>query len=218
MTIACSSAFTTSHVNFSRGISHCTLNAQSPDNDDGFGVVMTSKKLGNLVGIGAALMVAFGSLDVAIAETPEYSMVSFSATHIEQVLGSSSLLTSNNKGGNVATTGVAITNINYNGKVATTEADEYVVITNPTKSPVDISKYYVYVATTGTQGPTFTFPPGTTLRAGGSFRIYTNEVHKESGGFSYGSGKAIWNNRGGLAVLKDDQGKKIMEYKYKPTD
>jgi len=47
--------------------------------------------------------------------------------------------------------------------------------------------------------------------------VYTNEVHKETGGYSFGSGKALWNNRGGLAVLKDASGKKLMEFKYKPV-
>jgi len=83
---------------------------------------------------------------------------------------------------------------------------------------MDISGYYVYVATSGTQGPTFTFPKSkkdpTVLKAGESVRIYTNEIHKESGGYSFGSGKAIWSNKGGLAVLKDGAGKKIGEFKY----
>lgn len=113
--------------------------------------------------------------------------------------------------------GVVIRDINFDGKVPKTESDEYVVISNDSKSTVDISKYYLYVATTGTQGPTFYFPNDTTLKPGASVRIYTNEIHKETGGYSFGSGKAIWSNNGGLAVLKDSNGKKIMEYKYKPA-
>ena len=111
----------------------------------------------------------------------------------------------------------AITGLNYDGRVPTTEADEYVVISNNSKAPVDVSGYYVYVATTGVQGPTFTFPKDSVIKPGGSVRIYTNEIHKETGGYSYGSGKAIWNNRGGLAVLKDSDGKKLGEYKYTPS-
>ncbi len=112
--------------------------------------------------------------------------------------------------------GVTISDIHYDGVVPKTESDEYVVITNNYNSPIDVSGYYIYVATTGTQGPTFTFPKGTTLKANQSIRVYTNEIHKETGGFSYGSGKAVWSNNGGLAVLKDASGKKLMEYKYKP--
>jgi len=131
---------------------------------------------------------------------------------------SSSLAASSNKG---TSPGIIISSINYDGQVPKTESDEYVVITNNSKSPIDISGYYVYVATTGTQGPTFTFPKsnnnnnnGVVLKAGESVRIYTNEIHKESGGYSFGSGKAIWSNNGGLAVLKDGAGKKIGEFKY----
>mmetsp|Transcript_19707 Transcript_19707/g.22831 ORF Transcript_19707/g.22831 Transcript_19707/m.22831 type:complete len:209 (+) Transcript_19707:167-793(+) len=109
--------------------------------------------------------------------------------------------------------GITITDINYDGVVPKTESDEYVVITNNSKTPVDASGYYVYPASTGTQGPTFYFPKGTTLKAGTSIRIYTNEIHKETGGYSFGSGKALWSNSGGLGVLKDSDGKKLTEFK-----
>ena len=114
-----------------------------------------------------------------------------------------------------STSVVFISDVNYNGKVPTSEADEYVVITNSSGNPIDISGYYIYVATTGTQGPTFTFPQNSIIKPGQSLRVYTNEIHKETGGFSFGSGKAIWNNRGGLAVLKDFKGTKLGEFKYK---
>lgn len=116
-----------------------------------------------------------------------------------------------------STASVAITSINFDGKVPTTEADEYVVIANNSKAPVDLKDYYVYVATTGTQGPTFIFPKDSTIKPGQSVRVYTNEIHKETGGYTFKSGKAIWNNRGGLAVLKDGKGKKIGEFKYTPS-
>ena len=113
--------------------------------------------------------------------------------------------------------GITISDIRFDGKVPKTEADEYVVVTNNSNAPQDVSGYYVYVATTGTQGPTYYFPKGTTLKPNQSVRIYTNEVHMETGGYTYGSGKALWSNNGGLAVLKDSKGKKITEYKYKPS-
>mmetsp|Transcript_30523 Transcript_30523/g.56396 ORF Transcript_30523/g.56396 Transcript_30523/m.56396 type:complete len:218 (-) Transcript_30523:196-849(-) len=116
-----------------------------------------------------------------------------------------------------STAGVSITGVNFDGLEKTTEADEYVVISNGSKAPMDVSGYYVYVATTGTPGPTFTFPKSSTIKPGASVRVYTNEIHKETGGYSYGSGKAIWNNRGGLAVMKDSKGKKVCEFKYTPS-
>ena len=118
---------------------------------------------------------------------------------------------------NLAGSGVAITGINYDGKVATTEADEYVIVKNANKQPIDVSGYYIYVATTGTQGPTFYFPKGSIIKPNQSVRVYTNEIHPETGGYSYKSGKALWNNRGGLAVMKEDNGKKVCEFKYKPA-
>ena len=124
---------------------------------------------------------------------------------------------SNNVASSTAAGGLTISSINFDGKVPKTESDEYVVITNKASNTMDISGYYIYVATTGTQGPTFYFPKGAVIKPNQSLRIYTNEIHPETGGYSYGSGKAIWSNNGGLAVLKDDKGKKLMEYKYKPS-
>ncbi len=40
------------------------------------------------------------------------------------------------------------------------------------------------------------------LEAGQSVRVYINEIHEEYGGYSFGSGKAIWNDRIGKGVLK----------------
>jgi hypothetical protein len=113
-------------------------------------------------------------------------------------------------------TGLYIANVNYKGNVPTTEADEYVVVTNGSNQLLDVSGYYIYVASNGSQGATFTFPKDTLIKPNTSVRIYTNEIHKETGGFSFNSGKALWNNKGGLAVLKDAQNTKLGEFKYKP--
>ncbi len=103
-----------------------------------------------------------------------------------------------------AGSGIVIQDIHYDGDVPRTEADEYVIVKNTSKEAVDVSGYYIYVASTGTQGPTFYFPKGSSIRPQQSVRIYTNEIHKETGGYSYGSGKALWSNNGGLAVLKGE--------------
>ncbi len=118
-----------------------------------------------------------------------------------------------------APTGVSISiaEINFDGKVPKTESDEYVVIQNSSKNTIDVSGYIVYPATTGNQGSTFSFPKGSTIKPNSSVRIYTNEIHKETGGYSWGSGRALWSNSGGLAVLKDDKGTKLGEFKYTPT-
>jgi hypothetical protein len=111
---------------------------------------------------------------------------------------------------------IVIAEINFDGKVPKTESDEYVVIQNSSKEAIDVSGYSLYPATTGKQGSTFSFPEGSTLAPKSSVRIYTNEVHKETGGYSWGSKKALWNNGGGLAVLLDGRGNTIGEYKYAP--
>ena len=113
--------------------------------------------------------------------------------------------------------GITISDIFFDGKVPKTESDEYVVVQNSSKSAVDVSGYIVYPATSGNQGSTFTFPKGSTIQPNASVRVYTNEIHKETGGYSWGSGKALWSNKGGVAVLKDNSGKKLTEYKYVPA-
>ena len=115
-----------------------------------------------------------------------------------------------------AGSGISIADIHYDGVVPKTEADEYVVIRNSAKDAIDVSGYYIYPASTGTQGSTFYFPSGSMIKPNSSVRVYTNEIHKETGGYSWGSGKALWSNSGGLGVLKDANGKKLGEYKYKP--
>mmetsp|Transcript_20956 Transcript_20956/g.20155 ORF Transcript_20956/g.20155 Transcript_20956/m.20155 type:complete len:223 (-) Transcript_20956:400-1068(-) len=121
------------------------------------------------------------------------------------------------KSTNIASgSGINIADIHYDGIVPKTEADEYIVISNASKNPIDVTGYFIYPANTGTQGSTFYFPKGSVIKGGSSVRVYTNEIHKESGGYSWGNGKALWSNNGGLGVLKDASGKKLGEYKYKP--
>lgn len=87
----------------------------------------------------------------------------------------------------------------YKGVVKRTQADEYLEIINSGKSPANISGWKVTCA--GSVKQLFTFPKGTILEAGNSFRIYTNEVRPETGGFSFGSKSTIWNDAGDEAKL-----------------
>lgn len=62
--------------------------------------------------------------------------------------------------------------------------------------------------------PSFTFPSHV-LEPGQSVRVYTNEIHPESGGFSFGYGKAVWNNTTpDTAALFDDQGQEVSRESY----
>jgi len=63
-------------------------------------------------------------------------------------------------------------------------------------------------------GQDFTFSPGTVLQPGRRIRTYTNEVHPEWGGFSYGSKRPIWNDKGDSAQLRDPNNNVVSEYGY----
>ncbi|GAX24827.1 hypothetical protein FisN_6Hh404 [Fistulifera solaris] len=162
--------------------------------------------------------VPFSALETRASNLPCHQELALSST--STWISDAAVVAAPSKG-NAATmqstvASLSITNIQFDGKVPTTESDEYVVITNRSKSPLNVAGYYLYVASNGTQGATFTFPANSVIAPGASVRIYTNEIHKETGGYSFNSKKAIWNNKGGLAVLKDATGKKLGEYKYKP--
>jgi hypothetical protein len=114
----------------------------------------------------------------------------------------------------VATIGsnVQITHIFYNGLVPIVESDEYVEITNLGNEPQDLTAWVLKDISEGY--PSFTFPPYT-LVAGASIRVYTNEIHPEWGGFSFGCGRAIWNNtEPDVAALYDAQGQEISRKTY----
>ncbi|MFC1968630.1 lamin tail domain-containing protein [Chloroflexota bacterium] len=62
--------------------------------------------------------------------------------------------------------------------------------------------------------PTFTFP-SYILEPGQSVRVYTNEIHPEYGGFSFGSGRAVWNNSSpDTAALYNAQGQEVSRKSY----
>ncbi|MFN2248686.1 MAG: lamin tail domain-containing protein [Candidatus Promineifilaceae bacterium] len=102
-------------------------------------------------------------------------------------------------------TDVQITGINFDGVVARVESDEYIVITNTGIAVINIGGWHLNA---GDAGQDFTFP-GFDLAAGQSCRVYTNESHPETCGFSFGSGKAILNNKGDCVYLFDGSGAQI---------
>ncbi|MFZ2725492.1 MAG: lamin tail domain-containing protein [Methylococcaceae bacterium] len=96
---------------------------------------------------------------------------------------------------------VYISNLVYKGQVKQSQADEYVEISNRGNADADISGWKV--TSVGSPKQFMTFPAGISLRAGQSIRIYTNEVHPETGGFSFHSKTAIWNDNGDELNLFD---------------
>jgi competence protein ComEC len=108
---------------------------------------------------------------------------------------------------------VQITNIFYDGLVYRTESDEYVEITNLGSEPQDLAGWVL--KDISDNGPSFTFP-SYVLDPGQSIRVYTNEIHEEYGGFSFGYGQAIWQNDPphDVSVLFNDQGIEVSRMSY----
>ena len=107
---------------------------------------------------------------------------------------------------------VQITRIFYDGVVPRVESDEYVEITNLGDQPQDLASWVLKDISEGY--PSFTFPHYI-LEPGATIRVYTNEIHPEWGGFSFGYGKAIWNNSDpDVAALYDAQGREVSRKSY----
>jgi len=107
---------------------------------------------------------------------------------------------------------VQITYIFYDGVVYQTESDEYVEITNLGDSSQDLDGWELIDISEGY--PSFTFP-SYILVPGAKIRVYTNEIHPEWGSFSFGWGKAVWNNSSpDTAVLNNAQGQEVSRKSY----
>jgi competence protein ComEC len=107
---------------------------------------------------------------------------------------------------------VQITYIFYDGIVPRTESDEYVEITNLGDISQNLKGWVLMDISDGY--PSFTFP-SYVLAPGAKVRVYTNEIHPEWGAFSFGSGKAVWNNSSpDIAVLKNGQGQEVSSKSY----
>lgn len=102
-----------------------------------------------------------------------------------------------------------ITTIHYDGR-GEKEPDEYVELRNDSPMPIALKGWTLE----DKAKHRFTFPDFV-IQPGQVCRVYTNEIHPESCGFSFRFGRtAIWNNGGDCAYLRDAQGKLIVEYCY----
>lgn len=90
------------------------------------------------------------------------------------------------------------------------EPDEYVEIKNTGSEPVDITDWTLQDATGKDlyKWESYTMQPGSTIR------VYTNETHPDSGGFSLNSGRAVWGNSGDVAELFDSDKQLVARYAY----
>jgi hypothetical protein len=122
--------------------------------------------------------------------------------------GTPSTPTPRQAGVGFSSTSVKITNVFAKG-TGSAQADEYVEIENTGASPVNMSGWTLSDAANHTfRWDRFTILPNQTIR------IYTNEVHPDSGGFSYQSTQAIWNNAGDRAYLRDDGDNIVATFSY----
>ncbi len=93
------------------------------------------------------------------------------------------------------------------------EPDEYVVIKNLSEYYQDMSGWVL--KNISKPSPTFKFPPAIIL-PGGIIRIYTDEYHPETGGFTfyYGYGDIWSNDKPDIAVLYDALGNEVSRKSY----
>ena len=106
---------------------------------------------------------------------------------------------------------VVIVSIAFDGGVKRTESDEYVVVGNEGSEAADIGGWRLHA---DDRGQEFACPEGTVLQPGQMVRVYTNEVHPETGGYSFESGSALWNNHGDTGRLFDDSGALVSSFAY----
>jgi hypothetical protein len=107
---------------------------------------------------------------------------------------------------------IEIAYIFYDGVVPYVESDEYAQITNNGTGSADLQGWRLNA---GDPGRDFVFP-SYSIQPGQSCKVYTNEYHLESCGFSFGSSKALWNNSGDCGQLYDSTGGLVDGYCYSP--
>jgi micrococcal nuclease len=105
---------------------------------------------------------------------------------------------------------IEIIDIHYDGSVGEDECDEYAEVTNFSRSPVSIEGWRLNA---GDLRQVFVFPDFD-LQPGQSCRVYTNEVHQQTCGFSFGLGHEIWDNGGECGHLYDSAGNEVSRYCY----
>jgi len=105
---------------------------------------------------------------------------------------------------------VVISYVYYDGQVPYVESDEYAEIKNTGGAAVNLQGWKLNA---GDRGQDFHFP-SFELQPGQACRVYTNKYYPEYCGFSFGSGRAIWNNKGDCGLLYDAEGALVSEYCY----
>jgi endonuclease YncB( thermonuclease family) len=105
---------------------------------------------------------------------------------------------------------VVISAIFFDGTKGRQEPDEYAQITNQGGTTVNLTGWRLNA---DDPGQDFWFP-SFDLQPGQSCRVYTNESHPETCGFSFSSGQALWANSGECGHLFNAQGVEVSTYCY----
>ncbi|MEQ3513299.1 lamin tail domain-containing protein [Pseudoalteromonas sp. BZB3] len=105
---------------------------------------------------------------------------------------------------------VGITHIFFDGNDPKKESDEYIEIGNLGNHIIDLSLWEI----TSNGRQRFQFPVGSKLMPHSELRVYTNQINESTGGFSFNSNRAIWNNNGDVGRLFDYQKVLVSEYAY----
>jgi hypothetical protein len=110
---------------------------------------------------------------------------------------------------------VTIAEIGYKGAIKGSQSDEYIEIANYSDKSADLSGWKVV---SSGRNKEFIFPEGTTLASSQTFRVYTDQINQQSGGFSFEHKSALWNDQGGTGKLFDAQGNEVSSYSYQNSN
>lgn len=105
---------------------------------------------------------------------------------------------------------IIIQDIFYDGLVPDTESDEYALIANLGANAVNLQGWRLNA---GNPGQDFTFP-SFEIQPARTCSVYTNEIHPDTCGFSFGSGRALWNNAGDCGSLYNATGIEVSHFCY----
>jgi hypothetical protein len=111
---------------------------------------------------------------------------------------------------------VEIVCIFFDGIEPRSEGDEYVAIANRGDASENLEGWTLVDSADGK--PAFIFP-STIIEPGAEVRVYTNEIHDDTGGFSFNSGVSIWNNSSNepdIAELMNSNGQTVSRVSYPP--
>lgn len=109
---------------------------------------------------------------------------------------------------------VVISYVRYDGEVSLKESDEYAEIINLGAAAVNLDGWRLNA---GNVEQDYLFG-GFVLAPGQRCRVYTNEVHSQYCGLSFGIDGAIWYNQGDCGHLYDASGTEVSRYCYYGED